>query len=365
VFQIEMLPAAHGDCLWIEYGTGNKVHRILIDGGPAPAYDALRSRILRLPSGKRRFDLLVVTHVDADHLEGIVVLMQDPALGLEFDDVWFNGWDHLPSDLLGPAQAEMLSGILKKRRPWGHKLPWNRLFGGGPVQVPDDPSQPLPVRQLAGGMTLTLLAPTRHELARLAPYWRNEVLAAELTPGGNEQALELLDRSPRLRRRDILGAFDVEGAAAKVFRADTTRANGSSIVLLAEFGEAKALLAGDAHAAVLLKTIPRLLAARPGLTLDAFKLPHHGSKKNVSLPLVQSIPARKYLFSTNGAQFKHPDPEAVSRVLVGNGAHKELWFNYRTVYNELWRDKELVSAFDAVSRYPDPDGPGMGVTVAL
>ena len=121
-------------------------------------------------------------------------------------------------------------------------------------------------------------------------------------------------------------------------------------MLLAEFDKAKALLAGDAHAGVLLKTIPRLLAARPGLTLDAFKLPHHGSKKNVSLPLVQSIPARKYLFSTNGAQFKHPDAEAVSRVLIGNPERKELWFNYRTVYNELWRDKELVSAFDAVSR---------------
>lgn len=310
MFRIEMLPAAHGDCLWIEYGTRRKLHRILIDGGTAPTYDHLRARISRLPEGRRRFDLLIVTHVDADHIEGTLVMMQDPTLGLEFDDVWFNGWKHLPSDLLGPAQGEMLSAILEKRRPWGRKLPWNRLFDDGPVQVADDPTQPLPTRQLEGGMKLTLLAPTRHELARLAPYWRDEVRAAEFEPGDREQALELLDRSTRLRRRDVLGqAFDVEGAAAKPFRSDTTRANGSSIVVLAEFAGAKALLAGDAHAGVLLKTIPRLLAARPNIALDAFKLPHHGSKKNVSLPLVQSIPAYRYLFSTNGAQFKHPIPK--------------------------------------------------------
>ena len=33
MLRIEMLPAAHGDCLWIEYGSGTNVHRILIDGG--------------------------------------------------------------------------------------------------------------------------------------------------------------------------------------------------------------------------------------------------------------------------------------------------------------------------------------------
>ena len=70
MFRIEMLPAAHGDCLWIEYGSGARVHRILIDGGPAHAYPALRERILHLPADARRFELLVITHIDADHIEG-------------------------------------------------------------------------------------------------------------------------------------------------------------------------------------------------------------------------------------------------------------------------------------------------------
>ena len=63
MLRIEMLPAAHGDCLWLEYGSGTTVHRILIDGGPAHTYPALRERILHLPANARRFDLLVITHV--------------------------------------------------------------------------------------------------------------------------------------------------------------------------------------------------------------------------------------------------------------------------------------------------------------
>ena len=69
MFRIEMLPAAHGDCLWLEYGTGESAHRILIDGGPSHCYPALRERILHLAPGNRRFDLLVVTHIDADHID--------------------------------------------------------------------------------------------------------------------------------------------------------------------------------------------------------------------------------------------------------------------------------------------------------
>jgi hypothetical protein len=33
-FRITMLPALHGDCLWIEYGEEGDTHHVLIDGGP-------------------------------------------------------------------------------------------------------------------------------------------------------------------------------------------------------------------------------------------------------------------------------------------------------------------------------------------
>jgi hypothetical protein len=368
VFTIEMLPAAQGDCLWIEYGTQRKVHRVIIDGGTAPTYDHLRVRIKQLPPEKRRFDLLIVSHVDADHIEGIVVLLQDESLGLEFSDVWFKGWKHLPDDKLGPAQGEMLSALLSKRRPSGRKHPWNRLFGRKAVQASDDLGDGLPVKELDGGMKLTLLSPTRTELVNLAPYWDEEVRKAHLDPGDREAAIELLGRTKRLQpRADLLGGpeFDVERSADRAFRPDHTKANGSSIAVLAEYEELRCLLAADAHAKVLLKTIPRLLAQRPGLRLDAFKLPHHGSRKNVSLPLVHAIPARNYLFSSSGAIYKHPDEEAVSRVLIASEKKKRLWFNYSTVFNERWKDRGLLHDYNADARFPDLNGSGMGVKLSL
>ena len=43
--------------------------------------------------------------------------------------------------------------------------------------------------------------------------------------------------------------------------------------------------------------------------MDAVKLPHHGSRNNVSQELIEVIESRSYLFSTSGAVYKHPDRE--------------------------------------------------------
>jgi len=365
VFRIELLPAAQGDSLWIEYGAADPPHRVLIDGGTAPTYDFLRARALQVPEGQRRFDLLIVTHVDSDHIQGVIRLLQDDSLELDFDDVWFNGWKHLPSDRLGPAEGEMLSALITKERPGRPDgLPWNHAFGGGPVCVSPD-GQPLPDATLAGGMKMTLLSPGHEELAELAPVWRDEVNKAELEPGDPKGALVLLGRRKNLRPDALGPGIDVQAEAEQRFDPDPTKPNGSSIAVLAEFDGLRCLFTGDGHAPVLLQTIPRLLQAGGSMTLDAFKLPHHGSKSNVSLPLVQSIPARRYLFSTNGAIYHHPDVQAVSRVLIGSDEPKELVFNYSTIHNEMWDDPSVLSQYVATARYPDRTGTGVGVAVDL
>jgi glyoxylase-like metal-dependent hydrolase (beta-lactamase superfamily II) len=67
----------------LEYGSERRPHHILIDGGTGPTYDFLRARIRRIPERQRRFELLIVTHVDSDHIQGIVRVLQDRSqLGL-------------------------------------------------------------------------------------------------------------------------------------------------------------------------------------------------------------------------------------------------------------------------------------------
>lgn len=39
MFRIELLPAAHGDAIWVKYGDPARPRRIVIDGGPASSYE--------------------------------------------------------------------------------------------------------------------------------------------------------------------------------------------------------------------------------------------------------------------------------------------------------------------------------------
>ncbi|MBP9118924.1 MAG: hypothetical protein KBF58_12715, partial [Methyloversatilis sp.] len=94
--RIEMLPALHGDCLLVEYGDARRTRRVLIDGGPIGAFGALQARFDALPPGNRRFELVVLSHVDTDHIDGLVKLFAQPVpWPFVVRDVWFNGWRHL------------------------------------------------------------------------------------------------------------------------------------------------------------------------------------------------------------------------------------------------------------------------------
>ncbi len=358
---LEMLPARHGDCLWIEYGSGTARHRILIDGGTAPTYHVLRERIMTLKARgeETRFELLVVSNVDGDHIEGAVRLLGDTTLDVRFDDIWFNGWRHL-SDTLGPKQGEFLAAEIEDQG-----RPWNAAFGGRAVLF--DPGAPLPARTLAGGLKLTVLSPTREELRRLRPVWERAVLEAGLTPGDTDAALAALERDRRLRPADALGETlpPVSSLASRPFEEDTAAANGSSIALLAEFEGKRFLLAADAHPRVLTLAIDQLLAAesRHSLPLDLYKLSHHGSKGNNSPTLFGRVECRRYLFSTNGSLFHHPDQETVARILMKAGDRRELSFNYRTPENEVWDVERLKRRYDYETVYPAAGESGLNVSV--
>src|SRR5690606_39540676 len=96
MFRIDLLPAEYGDALGIEYGSGAAPHRVLIDCGTSAVFPRIRDRILSLPVEDRHFELLVVTHVDLDHIGGVLALLNErEALQVSFGEIWFNGFVHL------------------------------------------------------------------------------------------------------------------------------------------------------------------------------------------------------------------------------------------------------------------------------
>jgi hypothetical protein len=193
MLEIEMLPAREGDCLWIRYGPAAHPRQILIDGGRSATAKELKTRFAALPAGQREFELLIVTHVDRDHIEGVLALLQDATLPVTFRDVWFNGYDHLKDvelETFGAVQGEKLTETLIAR-----KLPWNAAFQKKAVCVTP---QELPRVDLAGGMTLTLLSPDREKLTALIPVWERECKKAGLIPGADAQPSET-PRTPASR----------------------------------------------------------------------------------------------------------------------------------------------------------------------
>lgn len=357
MFTLELLPARHGDALWIEYGQRAAPHRILIDGGPRSrtTWDRLRAlvsdRVETRPSGTTDFELVVVSHIDADHISGILKLFETLPIDLSPRDVWFNGWQHLPSDALGAKQGEALSAAIV-----GRGLAWNDGFASGAVMVPD--AGPLPVVDLPGGMRLTLLGPTRTALADLRPVWQREVTKAGLVPGAGAE--------PAASQPDRLGdaALDPDELANEPFSPDGSAANGASISLLAEFDGRSLLLTGDAHAADLATGLGRLAVERgvDRVPVTAFKLPHHGSKYNLNRDVLDLVECDRFIFSTNGDIFGHPDPVAVSRIIT-SVPECTLEFNYRSETTERWNSSRLRRRYRYEPVYPEGTAPGLRIDI--
>ena len=155
----------------------------------------------------------------------------------------------------------------------------------------------------------------------------------------------------------------VADAATTRFEPDRAVANGSSIVVLAEYEGKSALLGADAFPEVVAAGIGRLPSSRQihKLSVDAFKVCHHGSKHNTSNELLALLNCPRYLYSSNGTIFGHPDVEAVARVLVKRDSNPTLHFNYSSGRNAVWADPVLMHAIGYESVFPAQDAQGLVV----
>jgi beta-lactamase superfamily II metal-dependent hydrolase len=372
MFNIEMLPAGHGDSLLLSYGEPANPRYILIDGGPFYVFSnardkkrvTLRSRIKQLLKDRQRIELLVITHVDADHIEAPLRLLADMPPNLEIGRLWFNDLSHLkggaPGGFLGPEQGEMLSALVQTKL----LLPWNTSFGGRAVAW--YPTGSPPTITLSDGFQLTVLSPTPEKIRDLIPEWEKawaDATKASAVSGDADERLKLalrLLQESRLAPKESDGWLGdpVELYGDEPFEEDLTAANGSSIALLAEYEGKSCILAGDAHPSVLVSSLRRLLRDRnmpDVMTVDAFKLPHHGSKNNLSPELSRLVRTRNYLLSSNGSHYSHPHPQTIARLIRTNEAgwdEIDFRFNYCSKQTQIWGDDDFRRRYRYQTHYP-------------
>lgn len=364
VFRVKLLPALHGDCIFVEYGNEGALRRVLIDGGPVGAFGALADEIGKLPAEERTFELLVVTHIDADHIDGVVKLLRHPELGVKFREVWFNGWPQLKFlPTLAAAAAEeagtrgALSGSYLDHLLVRGGEANNARFGGRAVCIADN--GPLPVVHLDGDLDLTLLSPTVDKLRDLRATWLQTFDKLDARPDDEAFVQAKLDRDKRFRGSEteapaVPSGFDEAAALAPDL--DAAVANGSSIAFVAEYAGVRCALLGDAHAPLVEKSLRRMARMREEsrLALRALKLSHHGSKGNTTPGLVNAIDCRNYLVSTNGSVFHHPD-DAALQCVVRCAKTPRLHFNYRSERTAPWSNSGPAPDPSYTSRYPAHD----------
>lgn len=317
LFTLEALDASEGDCLLLLYGTARQPRLVVIDGGPRSTCDAaLLPRLLALRSKFPRdaplpVELLVVTHVDSDHIAGIVALtgrlLERRAAGAEpplvIKELWHNSFD----GVLGEQQvrraidfvnrlpeAETSAGVVASASE-GRKLHDDAAALGMAINAEfadlvaraDDAGVEVPC---GDGLTLTVLGPARQQLDDFRREW-------DATLGKQASAHGQVAATP-----------------------DTSRPNLASIVLLAECRGRSMLLAGDARGDHILAGLEAAGKLPPGGTMhiDVFKLPHHGSCRNNSDELLQRVTADTYVISANG-KHANPDRETLERLAAARG----------------------------------------------
>ena len=345
--RFEFLPAFQGDCFLIHAGTTAKPVLTLVDGGPGGTYNKfLKPRLMKIRDERSLddatpliIDLVIVSHVDDDHINGIIELFrdirnakmnQDPppfkVLGLwhnSFDEIIGNdevkaataqfgtaslapAMDDLPTDeqfdtgliLQSIAQGNELRDLAKSDEL---QIPLNDGFGG---LIKSSPGKK--TTRKIGGITFTVIGPRTPEVAALQKdhdKWLKEQKkkGKPITPGSMLQAVT-----------------------------DESVANLSSIVLLADDGKRKVLLTGDARLDFILGGLEEIgLIAKGGtLDVDLFKLPHHGSDRNVDVPTLKRVHAKQHLFTGNGL-FGNPERKTVEMLRDARpGAAMELFLTY-------------------------------------
>lgn len=400
--KLKVFYATDGDCLLL---TSRDGRHALIDGGRSGSFRKETWPVLRaLAEAGEPIDLLVATHVDSDHLAGILWLAKlvadwalfdyqtgpgdnpdfeppDTPRPPEIKKLWHNSWRAQLGDLAAPIEGYLsrvgdgleLSGVDRSH-------PAVEAVENLAVSIPEavellrtvEQDTPIPRNETfmllkrpphvekLGRTRLTVIGPAKKHLERLREDWRKWLKTA--APDGPGLAVGDVD---------LAGAQQLATSLATIIeRTDPTRVtppNRASITLLAEEERRTCLLTGDAAEEEILEgleAVGRIVDGR--FRCNVVKVQHHGAEFNVSRQFAKTVLADHYIFCADGAHH-NPDPSVIKTVAETRSAEDPqrpytLWFNCTPSRTAESKRPALKAAIDearaAARRHP-------GITVKV
>lgn len=315
--EFEFFEAGCGDSILVSTDEGNGTN-ILIDGGMSTTY---QDEICYRLDGLDKLDLVVVTHIDNDHICGIMELLNDTYNRPKIKKFWFNMasekmmFNSSNHSEIGQGQGTLFTHFISQ-----FQIPFvNNIYL-------DENAQDNNLFFVGSDIKLTLLSPSKKSLEKLRDKWNmNEVLR-----DCNGRQVEIGATNRPIDRRELATLNDIK------FGLETSLTNKTSIAFILHYKDKKFLLLGDADIKTINIQLKELGYAKNNkLCVEFVKLSHHGSKKNINNEFLELIETDTFMTLTDGthpnnSKYKHPDKETYSLILNHEDRAENInfYFNY-------------------------------------
>jgi beta-lactamase superfamily II metal-dependent hydrolase len=319
--RFEFLRAFNGDCILISTENSN----ILIDGGTKKTYNIfLKREIERLRDNGKRVDLVVSTHIDSDHIDGIVQLLENEKQLLEenyiessiIKKIWFNAFeDRLFSDDFSNDTSYS-----------GYKT----------------------FREFIDDMDKSIEYDNRISIDNKIDYLINNEINILLLSPNDKKIKKLHKKYKEPIEEDFYTSYSKDSNKSIVelaqlpFKKDNSEHNGASIAFILEYEVKKYLFLADAHIDLIVDSLEKLGYSKDNpLEVEFIKLSHHGSKKNINQKFLDLVRSDNFIILTNGASHGHPDKEALSRIILNPNRNFDKKINFICNYDEVVEDSSF------------------------
>lgn len=374
--KLRIFQSSKGDCMLLEAKTKELV---LCDGGMDTSMRKYVSPELSKLRKKRQLELVYVSHIDNDHISGVLMLLEDEALWRAYEHlndktpgevnrpdvprppvikgILHNAFSDMITannkqlssltaakaveDLLTSmapslyataapeltaAAAEMESiatgvpeaiKVTKLAAPGALDIPVNKPPGVTKASRLLYAGRPGEVFDI-GSMKFTLVGPSSKELSDLRDGWNNWLR-------DNKERVRKI-RAELKRRVDEFSSgalssspFDLRDWNGIPDTKGVTAPNVASLVYMVEEGKKRLLLTGDAQQDIILEGLKRAGFLDDGHAhIDVLKVPHHGSENNMDANFARRVSADHYVFCGDG---EHENPSRQALDFIFNSRH--------------------------------------------
>lgn len=342
---IRFLKAFNGDSIVISFSdSAGKPRNVLIDGGTANTYynnaegisGDLKTELLSIKEKHQKIDLMILTHIDNDHICGFLKWLEldDEAPAL-IDLVWFNSGRIIAQHFTLPENKDLDVSITKRHDG----------FTGVPEAIQfdkylADKKIRLHAPIFAGhvydywGAKFEILTPTQQQLQKLLKEFNLKLAEEEIDPhtaGKKDWSI------------DMQTMIDEETPSTSKFVSDKSIKNGSSITFILTLNGKKFLFLADGHCKEIANGLDQLgYTVKDPLEVEVMKISHHGSSGNTSKALLQLVRAKQYVISTDSSVHGHPNKRTMARIWAIN-PNANICLNYGTIASAILTHQDLAA----------------------